>query len=157
MADHSRKPWALILALGTIVPATVHQMIPGSAQAPVSPLTPKTANPRTGFNPISLTGIPAGQLTDRDPKLAIIKTFGARESARPEGLRSESLEVLYLEGGKAVATMIVDGLSDDSVRATKLRIELQLVRGRWQINWAGSQVKCLADRGHSDWSNQPCN
>lgn len=47
-------------------------------------------------------------------------------------------------------------LADDSVRAEKHRIEMQLVGDRWKIVWAGTQVKCQLGRGQSGWSKQPC-
>ncbi|MGL5878459.1 hypothetical protein [Chroococcidiopsis sp.] len=47
-------------------------------------------------------------------------------------------------------------LADDSVRAEKYRIEMQLVGDRWKIVWAGTQVKCQLGRGQSGWSKQPC-
>ena len=54
---------------------------------------------------IDLKTIPADRLSDRDPKLAAIKAFGERESAQPEGLISESIEVKYAGAGKANASM----------------------------------------------------
>jgi hypothetical protein len=105
---------------------------------------------------VDLKKIPNSRLTDRDPKLAAIKAFGDRESAQPEGIKSETLEVLYPSAGNAIVTMITDGLADDSVRARKYRIKMQLINILWKITWAGTQVKCYEGRGHREWSKQPC-
>jgi hypothetical protein len=105
---------------------------------------------------VDLKKIPSDRLTDRDPRLAAIKAFGDRELPQPEGIKSETLEVIYPKTGNAIVTMITDGLADDSVRAEKYRIEMQLVGELWKITWAGTQVKCYEGRGHTDWSKQPC-
>ncbi len=111
---------------------------------------------RANYRAIDLKTIPADRRGDRDPKLAVIKAFGKRESAQPEGLISESIEVKYAGAGKANASMVLDGLADGSVRAKKYWIEMQLTGDKWKIVWAGTQVKCQSDRGHSDWSSKPC-
>ena len=108
------------------------------------------------YRVVDLNKIPSSRLTDRDPRLAAIKAFGDRESAQPEGIKSESLEVIYSSAGNAIVTTITDGLADDSVRAEKYRIKMQLIKDRWKITWAGTQVKCRSGRGHQEWSNQPC-
>jgi hypothetical protein len=108
------------------------------------------------YRVVDLQKISSNNLIDRDPRIAAIKAFGDRESAQPEGIKSETLEVIYSGGGNAIATMITDGLADDSVRAEKYRIKMQLVNNQWKITWAGSQVKCYEGRGHQEWSKQPC-
>jgi hypothetical protein len=108
------------------------------------------------YRVVDLKKIPSNRLTDRDPRLAAIKAFGDRESAQPEGIKSESLEVIYPSAGNAIATMITDGLADDSVRAEKYRMNMQLINNQWKITWAGTQVKCQSGRGHNEWSKQPC-
>ena len=108
------------------------------------------------YRVVDLKKIPSSRLTDRDPKLAAIKAFGDREAAQPEGIKSETLEVIYPSAGNAIATMMTDGLADDSVRAKKYRIKMQLLNNQWKITWAGTQVKCQPRRGHQEWSKQPC-
>lgn len=108
------------------------------------------------YRVVDLKKIPSSRLTDRDPRLAAIKAFGNRESAQLEGIKSETLEVIYPSAGNAIATLITDGLADDSVRAEKYRLKMQLVNNQWQITWAGTQVKCRSGRGHQEWSEQLC-
>lgn len=108
------------------------------------------------YRVIDLKKISHSRLIDRDPKLAAIKAFGDRESAQPEGIKSETLEVIYPSSGNAIVTMITDGLADDSVRAKKYRIKMQIVNNQWKITWAGIQTKCYEGRGHREWSKQPC-
>ena len=121
-----------------------------------NPTYQQKSDRRANYRAIDLKTIPADRLSDRDPKLAAIKAFGERESAQPEGLISELIEIKYAGAGKSNASMVVDGLADDSVRAKRYWIEMQLTGEKWKIVWAGTQVKCQSDRGHSDWSSKPC-
>jgi hypothetical protein len=60
-------------------------------------------------------------------------------------------------GDSATATLLVDGLGDDSVRAR--RYELTFERradGTWRIVAASWAQRCHAGRGHQDFSPEPC-
>ena len=59
--------------------------------------------------------------------------------------------------GPASATLVLDGLLDDSVRAR--RYELTLSRrddGTWRIDTASWAQRCREGRGHQDFSPEPC-
>jgi membrane-bound inhibitor of C-type lysozyme len=111
---------------------------------------------RDRYQSVDLKTIPPENLRDQDPKIAVIKAFGQREAAQPEGLKSESLDISYSRFRTAVATMIVDGVADDSIQAKKYRVEMILKDNQWVITWAGIQLKCHTGRGHNDWSAQRC-
>jgi hypothetical protein len=154
---------AFIISLIGIITPSIAQNIPGiywhkENQIIEVSLTKKSPskNARSGYTPINLKTIPNHTLTDKDPKLLTIKIFGQRESAQPEGLRSESLEVSYPKANTAIIIFTIDGLADDSIDAQKYRIEMELVAGKWKIIWAGTKVKCKPNRGHSNWSSQRC-
>jgi hypothetical protein len=60
-------------------------------------------------------------------------------------------------GDRASASLLVDGLGDDSVRAR--RYELTFSRrddGTWMIESATWVQRCHEGRGHQDFSPEPC-
>jgi len=60
-------------------------------------------------------------------------------------------------GGSASATLVIDGLGDDSVRAR--RYELTFTRrddGTWKVESAHWAQRCHEGRGHQDFSSEPC-
>ena len=60
-------------------------------------------------------------------------------------------------GDSATATLLVDGLGDDSVRARSY--ELTFTRradGTWRIESATWAQRCHEGRGHQDFSPEPC-
>ena len=60
-------------------------------------------------------------------------------------------------GDSASATLLVEGLGDDSVRAR--RYELTFTRrddGTWKIESASWTQRCHDGRGHQDFSAEPC-
>ena len=60
-------------------------------------------------------------------------------------------------GGSASATLVIDGLGDDSVRAR--RYELTFTRrddGTWRIDSATWTQRCHEGRGHQEFSAAPC-
>jgi hypothetical protein len=60
-------------------------------------------------------------------------------------------------GDTASATLVIDGLGDDSVRAR--RYELTFTRrddGTWKVESARWAQRCHEGRGHQDFSAEPC-
>jgi hypothetical protein len=60
-------------------------------------------------------------------------------------------------GDSASATLVIDGLGDDSVRAR--RYELTFTRrddGSWKVESAHWTQRCHEGRGHQDFSPEPC-
>ena len=60
-------------------------------------------------------------------------------------------------GDSASATLVIDGLGDDSVRAR--RYELTFTRrddGTWKVETARWTQRCHEGRGHQDFSPEPC-
>jgi hypothetical protein len=61
------------------------------------------------------------------------------------------------EGATATATLLLDGLLDDSVRAQRYDFELRRrANGTWELVSATWAQSCRADRGHQDFSPEPC-
>ena len=60
-------------------------------------------------------------------------------------------------GDSASATLVIDGLGDDSVRARSY--ELTFTRrddGTWKVESAHWAQRCHEGRGHQDFSPEPC-
>jgi hypothetical protein len=61
------------------------------------------------------------------------------------------------EGSAATATLILDGLLDDSIRALRYDVEARrLSGGAWELVSATWSQRCRAGRGHQDFSPEPC-
>lgn len=57
---------------------------------------------------------------------------------------------------KAEVTIEESGLLDDSVATEKTVFTLQLEQGKWQITDRVKTQQCRPDRGHQDFTDQPC-
>lgn len=60
--------------------------------------------------------------------------------------------------GSTTIVIINEGLLDDSVMGEKYFLILKKTEhGAWLITSARKMVKCWKDRGHQDYSKEPCN
>jgi hypothetical protein len=60
-------------------------------------------------------------------------------------------------GDRATATLLVDGLGDDSVRARNYELTFERrADGTWRIETATWTQQCHEGRGHQDFSSAPC-
>ena len=60
-------------------------------------------------------------------------------------------------GDTATATLLVDGLGDDSVRARSYELTFERrADGTWRIVTASWAQRCHEGRGHQDFSPEPC-
>lgn len=61
------------------------------------------------------------------------------------------------EGASATATLVLDGLFDDSIRALRYDAELRRRQnGTWELLSATWSQACRTDRGHQDFTPGPC-
>lgn len=61
------------------------------------------------------------------------------------------------EGSSATATLVLDGLFDDSIRALRYDAELRRRQnGTWELLSATWSQACRTDRGHQDFTPGPC-
>ena len=58
---------------------------------------------------------------------------------------------------KVVVTIEESGLLDDSISAEKTVFTMRYQKGRWQIVNRVKTQRCWSERGHQDFSEQPCN
>ncbi len=117
------------------------------AQTPEPEPAPK---PKVEYAPIDIT--PYRELSDIDPKLVALRTFGKFSTPQPDGLKSESISVSY-SAGKAIVTHTITGGVDGAISALKYRLEMKLIGGKWQLVAAGKQQKCRSD---NKWRNDKC-
>ncbi|MEM1117077.1 MAG: hypothetical protein AAF845_04500 [Bacteroidota bacterium] len=67
------------------------------------------------------------------------------------------IEVIGETDTEAVVLLTALGLFDDSVRDERLRLTYALDDfGTWELVEAGRQIRCWPERGHQDWSPEPC-
>jgi hypothetical protein len=57
---------------------------------------------------------------------------------------------------KVTVTLTQEGLSDDSVDGEKRIIDFEKVNGLWTIKQIRLGFKCWQNRGHTNYSGQPC-
>lgn len=61
------------------------------------------------------------------------------------------------EGSSATATLILDGLLDDSIRSLRYDVEARrLGSGAWELVSATWAQRCRQGRGHQDFAPEPC-
>ena len=92
---------------------------------------------------------------EKSPLLVAVVFTGAAEAEA--GSTFASVRRPGEGGGTAVATVTLDGLLDDSVRAE--RYLLRLARhedGTWRVKAATRSQQCAAGRGHASFSPEPC-
>ncbi len=74
--------------------------------------------------------------------------------------RKKSVEVESLSGGEVFDRVLIviteDGFLDDSVQGSKAIIRMEQQNGFWQISSAKKVWKCWENRGHTDYSSDPC-
>jgi hypothetical protein len=58
---------------------------------------------------------------------------------------------------KAMVTIEESGLLDDSVSAEKTVFTMDYQKDKWQIVNRVKTQRCYPERGHQDFSGQPCN
>lgn len=112
------------------------------------------SNSRRAYRAIQLSQINPAKLVGTHPATPVFEAFD------PLDEQSAQIDLRYPEDRKAIATLVLTGLRDDSVRSSRYRVELvqqgSLQKPQWKIVWAGEQFKCQPGRGQQDWSSKLC-
>jgi PAS domain-containing protein len=112
-------------------------------------------NPRADYRVVNTKEfINNQQLKISTPNQIAVQLFGY--TGEEEGRKAESVSINYINRDRAVIINTQEGLADDSVAAMRYRVEMQQVKGKWQIIWVGSQSKCQQGRGHQTWQGKLC-
>jgi hypothetical protein len=132
------------------VTTTVGVEVPRPPDLP-SPLPADGTLPVESFNAYA-SSVDERWERDLGAVLAVFVDAGATDAT------SRSFEATTRgEGSAATATLILDGLFDDSVRARRYDAELRkLGNGGWELLSATWSQRCRAGRGHTDFAPEPC-
>lgn len=159
MMQTLQKPMKPIaIALSAIV-ATACTTVPSPPTAQPSPLLASPIEEESAggdYRPIDPQEfLSSRNIAQREPRAVAIELFSefARES---EGRKLEQVAIEYPTGNRAIVTLTIVGLADDSVRGMRDRLEFQNVRGQWELMRVGSQNQCQPGRGQQDWSAELC-
>ena len=136
-----------------MVAAALTAMLAGCGAPPETAET-AVLNTDPGRAAFETVPLPGGSTVGADP-LALAQTlYGSSEPV--EGNYSETPELLSEAADQQVVLFTQVGLSDDSVRGLRHRLEFVPQGENWQLTWAGRQVQCWPGRGHEDWGTAPC-
>ncbi len=135
---------------------TVTVTVTTAAEATTPPSLPSPL-PADGTLPVDEFNAYAEDVAEpweNDPA-AVVGMFveaGANDAAR-RSFEATSRD----EGATATATLTLDGLFDDSVRAQRYDVELERRPDRsWQLVAASWAQRCHTGRGHEDFTPEPC-
>ncbi|MEC4117406.1 hypothetical protein [Myroides phaeus] len=53
-------------------------------------------------------------------------------------------------------TLVEDGLMDDSIKAIKVKMEVETIDGNFKVLSIQESYQCYQNRGHEDWSAEFC-
>ncbi len=82
---------------------------------------------------------------------------GCALEGEPYNYQSCIIEIEFTqEKNQWIATIIYDGLFDDSVRATKIRAIIAHQDNQWVVEGSSTTQKCQLGRGHQDFSTELC-
>jgi hypothetical protein len=93
-------------------------------------------------------------LVGADPRQIARSVFGNSESG--EGNFQEEVLLIEQTDKVALVTLTQTGLADDSVEGMRYRLEFMREGNRWQLDWAGRQVRCYSGRGSQTWTTGRC-
>jgi hypothetical protein len=69
--------------------------------------------------------------------------------------RSCNIEILK-EGNRWVVNLTYNGLYDDSVKAERIKAIIEYKEGQWVKSEVSQTQQCWPERGHQDFSPEPC-
>jgi hypothetical protein len=139
-----------LLAAGLLAIAQTIAISAEAAPEKSKPLAPE-------FLTVNIQNSDLGALRDKDPKRLVIQAFNPRPTALVEGLKRETISVIYSDAGQAtVMYENLGGSMDDSVSSFRYVSILELEGELWRLKQVKKQWICWAGRGHQDWSAQRC-
>jgi hypothetical protein len=99
----------------------------------------------------------AGDVVERWERSALLT---AAEFVRLDRARAATTSVVARaapeDGPTARVVVTLDGLADDSVRATRYVLELEREGGTWRLTSATRDQRCHEGRGHADFATTTC-
>jgi len=97
---------------------------------------------------------------DGHPEFAAAPALAAARFVGLDRATAATTSIVVNAGGEGqgpvTATVTLDGLLDDSVRAQRFVLELSPDGDGWQVDSAEVAQRCHAGRGHQAFSPEPC-
>jgi CO/xanthine dehydrogenase FAD-binding subunit len=118
------------------------------------------AGPGTALGPLPVERFEAVAVdVDADWEHAPVQV--AAEFVRVDRVEARTVSVVARQEGEggptALAEVVLDGLLDDSIRARRIVLELQRRDdGTWRVASAVATQRCQPERGHENFSIDPC-
>jgi hypothetical protein len=135
----------------TVTVATTVEAPAGDPPPLPSPLPEDGTLPVDEYNAYAET---VDEHWERDVASVVSAFVGA---GKTEASRRSFEATVRGEGSAATATLILDGLLDDSVRALRYDAELRrLGSGAWELVSATWSQRCRQGRGHQEFSSDLC-
>jgi hypothetical protein len=131
----------------------------GEKDEPSAVAPPKWAGPSTALGKLEVSAFNA-YAADVDERWERSAVLTAAEFARLDREQAATTSVVARaapEGGATARVVVtLEGLLDDSVRATRYVLELERQGGTWRLTSAAREQRCHKGRGHADFDATPC-
>jgi hypothetical protein len=99
----------------------------------------------------------AAEVDERWERSALLTAAEFARLDREQAATTSAVARTPPEGGSAArVTITLDGLLDDSIRATRLVLELERESGTWRVVSAVREQRCHEGRGHSGFEAKRC-
>jgi hypothetical protein len=99
----------------------------------------------------------ADEVDERWERSALLTAAEFARLDREQAATTSAVARTPPEGGSAArVTITLDGLLDDSIRATRLIVELERKSGTWRLVSAAREQRCHEGRGHSGFEAKRC-
>ena len=143
----------IVLSAWTVLANLGCEKSPAAGPAPIAAATPAGPH-RQGFAAVMPMRLSDWQ-KERGPDATVLVD---RLIPQKEGSPPPQRRIVQQSGDLMGVEIIETGLQDDSVAAQKTLLELvrDAASGQWSVSWAGQQQQCQPNRGHSEWSAEPC-
>jgi hypothetical protein len=139
---------------GETTTVTVTTTVAGEATAP--PALPSPL-PEDGVLPVDEFNAYAQEVEEPWERDLASVTSAFVDAGATDSARRTFDAVSRDEGATATATLVLDGLFDDSVRARRYDLELRRRQnGTWELVSATWSQACRARRGHQDFAAEAC-
>ncbi|MBB1139268.1 hypothetical protein [Myroides sp. WP-1] len=86
-----------------------------------------------------------------------IMRFYAPEDTHAEGKYSYDITVLKMsDTSVTLVTLVEDGINDDSMKAKKVVMTVNLKEGQYHVTKIKQSYQCWEGRGHANWNSNHC-
>jgi hypothetical protein len=99
----------------------------------------------------------AGAVDERWERSPLLTAAEFARLDRQQAATTSAVAKTPPEGGTTARVVLtLDGLLDDSIRATRYVVELERTGATWRLTSAAREQRCHEGRGHADFDATPC-